>query len=101
MGTLLTKQEYLELVSKLAEEQYDLLSDEEIQNPEPPPHVREFKEKMKKALVPEKSSAPTDLTNVKKVDLMDAVFKTSTLKVHNFTLKITQYHGEPDKNGVT
>lgn len=99
--SIFTKQEFLELVSKLTEQQYDLLSDEEEKQPDPAPYVREFKAKMKKALVPEKSSATTDLTNVPRAQLMEAVFKTSTLKIHNFTIKITQYHGEPDKNGAT
>ena len=100
MSTSLTTQQYLELVSKLAEEQYDLLSDEEIQNPEPP-HVYEFKEKMKKTLVPERSNAPTNLTNVKKADLLDTIFQTSTLKIHHFTIKITQYHSKPNEDGAT
>src|SRR5579871_6139835 len=93
-----TKQEYLELVSKLAEQQYDQLSDDdEEEYIEWIPSEPEIKEK----LVRLRSDAITDLTNAKKGDLPDLIFKTTNLKIHNFTIKITNYNGEPDEKGAT
>ncbi len=48
-----------------------------------------------------RSDAITDLTNAKKGDLPDLIFKTTNLKIHNFTIKITNYNGEPDEKGAT
>lgn len=97
MGTF-TKQEYLELVSKLTEQQYDQLAEEdEEEYIEWTPSEPEIKEK----LVRIRSDAVTDLTNAKKKDLANLIFKSTNLKIHNFTIKITTYHGEPDEKGAT
>lgn len=92
-----TKQEYLELVMKLADQQYDELGDEEEDQIEWFPSEPEIKEKLARI----RSDAVTDLTNVKKGKLKDLLFKSTNLKVHNFTFKINQYHGEPDECGAT
>lgn len=97
MGTF-TKQEYLELVSKLAEQQYDqLIDDDEEEYIEWSPSEPEIREKPVRV----RSDATTDLTNAKKSALPDLIFKSTNLKVHNFTIKITTYHGEPDDKGAT
>jgi hypothetical protein len=90
-----SKEEYLALVRQLTEDQYDELGDEDPQEIEWIPAVPEIKEKIMKL----RSDAVTDLTKLKKSQLMDSLFKTNNLKVHGFTIKIARYHGDPDQKG--
>jgi hypothetical protein len=87
-----TKEEYLALVMRLADEQYDELSDDDIDldKVEWIPAEAEIKEKLTKV----RSTAVTDLTNVKRAQIPDLLYKTTTIKVHNFTIKIGTFHGD-------
>jgi hypothetical protein len=91
-----TKDEFQRLVEELTAQQYgdeiDAPEEEEIVwMPADPP----AKDKIK---LPSNSGV-MDLTKVKKDQIKDALYKCTSLKVGNFTIKITKYHGYPDKNG--
>jgi hypothetical protein len=95
MGTF-TKEEFLRLVERLTEQQYggeidEPESEETVWMPADPP----AKDKIKYP----SSNGVIDLTNVKKDKIKDALYKCTTLKVGHFTVKISKYHGYPDKNG--
>lgn len=84
-----SKEEYFDLVSKLTDEQYDTLDDfpNEINliSSEPPPKPK------KELTIP---NGIVDLTTVKKDQIKDLIFKSNTIKVYDFTIRITLFHGE-------
>jgi hypothetical protein len=87
-----SKEEYLELVRNLTNQQYDELSDEEEDWIEWMPAEPQIKEKLTRV----RGNEVTDLTNIKKAQIPDLLYKTSTIKVHNFTIKISTFHGDMD-----
>lgn len=92
----LTKEEYLKLVEKFFNEQYDEVPFiESLPNDawiyaDPP-----AKDKMK---LPGHDGI-TDLTNVKKDKIAEILHTCRNIKIGNFLVKITKYHGEPDYEG--
>ena len=90
-----TQDELLRLIEELTEKQYsdeiDIPDEDITWIPAEPP----AKEKIK---LPSENGV-IDLTKVKKEQIKDALYKCTTIKVGNFTIKITKYHGYPDKYG--
>lgn len=91
-----SKEEYLELVRQLTNQQYDELSDEDEEWIEWMPSEPTKKTKVR-------STEYTDLTNVKRENLPELIYKTTTLKIHNFTIQIAVFHGdvEDDEANLT
>lgn len=84
------KDQYLEMVRQLTDQQYDQLSDEGEDWIEWMPSDPVLKQKLDKV----KDTSITDLTNVKRDQMLELVYKSSTIKVHNFTIKIGTFHGD-------
>lgn len=96
----LNEQEYLDLISRITGEQYDQLDDDEIEGLEDiawTPANPEVKEKLFRA----GNTGSIDLTNTKKSQILDSLFKHNNIKVYDFLIRITKYHGEVGKVGAT
>jgi hypothetical protein len=92
-----TEQEYLELITKLADQQYDQLEeDTDLENIFWEPSEPEIKEK----IVASQNNGTIDLTKIKKDKIKGLLFKHSHIKIYDFLIRITEYHGEPSKNGA-
>ena len=95
MGTF-TKEEFLRLVEQLTDQQYG----DEIEPQEPEEIVWMPADPPAKEKIRMPSDAGViDLTKCKKDKIQESLYKCTTLKVGHFTIKITKYHGLPNKNG--
>jgi len=92
-----TDQEYLELIQKLVEEQYnDAVDDYNIDKMEWIPSEPEIKQKIHRA----STSGMIDLTNVKSNKLKEELLKCTNLKVGSFKVRIKRYNGVPSQQGM-
>jgi hypothetical protein len=89
-----TKQEYLDLIRKLADQQYDEPEEEVIpQEIEWIPAESEIKEKPFAV----SNEGIIDLTKTKKADIPKSLFKHNNIKVHHYLIRIRSYDGNPTK----
>lgn len=92
-----TEQEYLDLVTKLADQQYDQLEeDTDLENIFWDPSEPKIKEK----IVASQNTGTLDLTKIKKDKIKELLFKHNHIKIYDFLIRITEYHGEPSKGGA-
>jgi hypothetical protein len=96
MSKTFTEEEYLDLVTRLAEQQYGSLDDIVVGDAEWMPSEAPIKEKMFRA----KNEGTIDLTKIKKDQIKDLLFKHNNIKIYDFLIRITFYHGEPGKDGA-
>ncbi len=93
----LTDQDYLELIQKLVDQQYDdAVDDYNIDKMEWVPSEPEIKEKIHKS----NTSGLIDLTNVKSSKLKEEILKCTNLKVGPFKVRIKRYNGVPSQQGM-
>lgn len=87
-----TKEEFLRLIERLNDAQYGDeeidYSDEEVWTSSAP--------KPKKQ--PE-NNGTINLINLKREKIQEAIYKCTNLKIDNFTIRVTKYHGLADKQG--
>lgn len=95
----ISKETYLKLLESLAE-QDDLESYESTYIPEESwiPSESRAKEEMMKARA--RNQGTVDCLKLKKDKIKEAIYKNSNIKVGEFMIKITEYHGLLDKKGV-
>ena len=95
MSNNLTDEEYLDLVVKLADQQYDNSDHlpEQVEWTYSEPLV---KEKMLRS----KNDAIIDFSKFKKDKIKELLFVNTNIKVFDFLIRITLFHGTPDKNGA-
>lgn len=86
----LSQDEYLRLIEELNEED-DYSGLEPFWMPADPP----AKEKIK----PPGVGGAIDITNTKKNDIQDIIYKYTSLKVGIFLIQITKYNSQPSKSG--
>ena len=92
-----TDQEYLELLQKLVDGQYDdAIDDYDIEEMEWIPSEPEIVQKKKKEV---NHNISVDLTKVKSANLEREVNRAGNIKVGSFKIIITEYHTEFDPNG--
>lgn len=85
-----TDQEYLELLQKLVDDQYDeAIDDYDIKEMEWIPSEPEIVKKKKKAV---NHNISVDLTNVKSTQLAREVNRAGNIKVGNFKIIVREYH---------
>jgi hypothetical protein len=91
----ISKEEYLRLLEELANEEDYGEDQEDTSVPEDSWIWGESpnKEKIKKL----QYQSVIDVTKFKKDKIQDALYKTSTIQCHEFTIKIAAYHGRPEK----
>jgi hypothetical protein len=92
----LTNQEYLDLVQKLVDQQYDDAEDQNDVVMEWIPSESEAKKKMVQA----NTNGVIDLTNVKSGKIKESLFKCTNLQVGSFKIRITRYNGAPSQDGT-
>lgn len=89
MSNSFTRKDYLSLIQKFAEEQYDTPEDEE-------PKIEDYwipsEPEIKKKIQEPTNAGAADVTKVKKDQIMDCLKKFRNIKVGNFLVKITKYH---------
>ena len=92
-----TNQEFLDLIQKLVDEQYDDAIDTyDIDQMEWIPAEPDIKEKIHEA----NNAATIDLTHVKSNKIKEEILKFSNLRVGAFKIRITRYNGVPSKDGA-
>lgn len=92
-----TKQEYLDLIQKLVDQQYDdAIDDYDIDQMEWIPSEPEIKEKVIKA----NTNGLIDLTNVKSSKIKEQLVLCTNLKVGPFKIRIGRYNGVPSQQGA-
>jgi hypothetical protein len=93
----LTDQEYLELIQKMVDQQYDNAIDEyDIEKMEWIPSEPEIKKKIHRA----NTAGMIDLTNVKSTKIKEELLKCTNLKVGPFKVRIKRYNGAPSQQGI-
>lgn len=93
----LTDSEYLELLSKLVDEQYeDALDEYDIQKMEWMPSEPEVKQKIHQA----STSGMIDLTNVLSSKIKEEILKCTNLKCGVFKIRVSRYNGVPSQQGA-
>lgn len=93
----LTDQEYLDLIQKLVDSQYDeAIEDYDIDKMEWIPAEAEIKAKIPKL----NNRGMIDLTNVKSSKLKEEILKCGNLRVGNFKVVLTHYHQVPSHTGA-
>lgn len=92
-------QNYLELVTKLADEQYDSNDDfhDIISKMEWMPAESEAKEKMLKSNA---SYGSIDLTNVHSSKIKEEILKNGNFKAGNFKISVKRFSGPPPENEI-
>jgi hypothetical protein len=91
----LSDQEYLELLQKLVDQQYDnAIDDYDVQKMEWVPAEPEIIEKIKV-----NHYGMIDLTNVKSSKIKEEIMKCANLKIGTFKIRITKYNGVPSQQG--
>lgn len=91
----LTDNEYLDLIQKLSDCQYDEEYDDIDMNYE----VYEAKSAVKK-FIPN-TNGFINLTEIASDKIKDAIFKYANLQIGDFKICITKYNGEPGQEGAT
>lgn len=92
-----TKREYLDLVQKLVDRQYDDAVDNyDIEQMEWIPSEPEIKQKIHQA----NNAGTIDLTHVKSSKIKEEILKCSNLRVGAFKVRVVRYNGVPSKNGA-
>ncbi len=93
----LTDREYLELLSRLVDQQYDdAIDDYDIDKMEWIPAEPEVKSK-----IPEPNTwGMIDLTNVLSNKIKEELLKCTNLKIGNFKIRIARYNGVPSQQGA-
>jgi hypothetical protein len=97
---IFTEEEYLNLVRRLADEQYDQTDDFDPAEAFTVSAVDDLVEARKQRMQHQLKNGTIDLTKVKKDKLLSSLFKHNTIKVYDFTIRISEYHGEPSKTGA-
>jgi hypothetical protein len=93
----LNDQEYLELLQKLVDAQYDdAITDYDIANMEWMPAEPEAKEQM----LAVKHNGMIDLTHVRSGKIKEEIFKCSNLVVGDFKITVTRFNGIPSQQGA-
>jgi len=93
----LTDQEYLDLIQKLVDHQYDdAIDDYDIDKMEWIPAEAEIKAKIPKL----NNRGMIDLTHVKSSKLKEEILKCGNLRVGSFKVVLTHYHGVPSQSGA-
>lgn len=104
MGSnIFTEEEYLELVRRLSDGQYDQLDDSDLDSPFDPFAQSDLEEHIaaKKArMLQSMNNGTIDLTKIKRDKILSSLFKHNTIKIYDFMIRITEYHGEPGKVGA-
>jgi hypothetical protein len=92
-----TNQEFLDLIQKLVDQQYDdAIDDYDIEQMEWVPSEPEIKQKIHQA----NNAGTIDLTHVKASKIKEEILKCSNLRVGPFKMRITRYNGVPSQNGA-
>lgn len=95
--TSFTDQEYLELIQKLVDNQYDeAIEDYDIEKMEWAPAEAEIKAKIPKL----NNRGMIDLTNVKSSKLKEEILKCGNLRIGSFKVVLTHYHEVPTHAGA-
>ena len=92
----LTDQEYLELIQKFVDQQYDQVDDHNTEKMEWIPAEPEYKKKIHQA----NTAGMIDLTHVKSTKIKEELLKCTNLKVGNFKVRIKRYNGVPSHQGI-
>lgn len=93
----LTDQDYLELIQKLVDSQYDeAIDDYDITKMEWAPSEPEIKQKIHQA----SSAGMIDLTTVKSSKIKEEILKCTNLRVGSFKIRIKRYNGVPSQQGM-
>lgn len=90
--TQTTNKDYLELITKLVEDQYDCQEDDMVKEPVWISAISEVKERMDKIKKIEVTSLSNDVTNMKRDQIIKIIMSLGNLKVHNFTIKVSRYY---------
>lgn len=98
----LNKEDYLDMVRKLSEEQYDQIDDLESSDMDvfAPSDIESQVAAKKERMLQLMNQATIDLTKVKKNQLAGSLFKHNNIRVFDFTIRITKYYGEPGQTGA-
>jgi hypothetical protein len=91
MSNSFTRKDYLSLIQKFAEEQYDTPDEEE---PKLEDYWMPAESPLKKKIQEPTNAGAADVTKVKKDQVMDCLKKFRNIKVGNFLIKITKYHND-------
>ena len=92
----LSDQDYLRLLQKLTDQQYDdAIDDYDINKMEWIPSEPEVKEKIKAS-----TWGMIDLTNVKSNKIREEIQKCTNLKVGPYKIRVSRYHGVPSQLGA-
>lgn len=93
----LTDQEYLDLIQKLVDHQYDdAIEDYDIDKMEWVPAEAEIKAKIPKL----NNQGMIDLTHVKASKLKEEILKCGNLRIGSFKVTLTHYHEVPTHSGA-
>lgn len=93
----LSDQDYLDLIQKLVDQQYDdAIDDYNIDKMEWVPSEPEIKRKLHKA----NTAGLIDLTTVRSDKLKEEILKCTNLKVGPFKVRIKRYNGVPSQQGM-